>query len=89
MPGMFLRRPFFVFARLPNQEVTSRATNYFLQPSGRAAQACAQIRILLDGKCELKLPLKHVPRQKPEKVARRSGIFEWLVMPSIAVSYSS
>jgi hypothetical protein len=62
MPDMFLGRPFFIFARFPNrffnQDVMSRATDYFFQPRRRAAQARAQVRMLVDGKRELKLPFK-------------------------------
>src|ERR1017187_10372554 len=58
MAGVFLGRPLVTFARLPNQDVAIGAADDFFQPGRRASQTRAQVRMLLHGKREVKLPFK-------------------------------
>src|SRR5450432_1303668 len=58
MPGMILRRPFFIFAWSPHQNVMSHSADNFFQPRRSSAQPCTQIQMLLYRKRELKLPFK-------------------------------
>src|ERR1017187_7654818 len=55
---MFLGRPLVTFARFPNQDIVIGAADDFFQPGRGASQTRAQVRMLLHGKCEVKLPLK-------------------------------
>ena len=58
MPGMFLHRPFLVFARSPHQNAVCRPAHNFFQSRWRAAQPRTQIQMLLYRKCEFKLSFK-------------------------------
>ncbi len=57
MPGMFLCRPFFVFAR-SNQDLASSAADDFFHSRRCASQPHAQIRVLFDRKREIKRSFK-------------------------------
>jgi hypothetical protein len=55
---MFLGRPLVFLAWFPNQGIAISAADDFFQPGRRASQARAQVRMLLHGKREVKLPFK-------------------------------
>src|ERR1700729_944275 len=58
MPGMFLRRPLFIFPRLSHQDIAGNTLNALFQTWRRSSQTGTQVGMHLHGKGEVELPFK-------------------------------